>query len=134
MHASEGYFYGCRHLSTERHNSVSIVGLRTDDLGFRRHLRRTCTVGDSQIGSLHTDLIPQMLLQERIERLGTTFNNQRLDMMGMQTLQIQWMSMIDDKPLGSGTSPIADIQLWTITLFRYTPHQDRIFLCAQLMR
>ena len=75
-----------------------------------------------------------MLLQEGIQSLSASLDNQRLYMMGMQTLQIQRMGMINDEPLGSRTIPITDIQLWAIPFFRHTPHQDSILLCAQLMR
>ena len=66
-------------------------------LYIRRNLGSACAVTDRerQIG-LYPNLIPQVLHQERTECLGTTFDDQRLDMMGVQTIQIQGVGMVDD--------------------------------------
>jgi len=55
-------------------------------------------------------------------------------MMGIETLQIQRVGMVDDKPFGCWATPVAHVQLRTVSFLSHAPHEDGILLSTQLVR
>lgn len=53
--------------------------------------------------------------------------------MGMQTLKVQRVCMIDNKTLGVLSTPVTDGQLGMVALIGDTPHKDGIFLSPEFM-
>jgi hypothetical protein len=49
----------------------------------------------------------------------------------MQTLEVQGVSMIDDKALGIGSSPLANVQLRLFAFISYSANEDGIFLSTK---
>lgn len=53
--------------------------------------------------------------------------------MGMQTLKVQWVCMVDDKTFGVLSMPVTDGELRMVALIGNTSHKDGIFLSPELM-
>ena len=91
-------------------------------------------IGNGELGvGLYANLIPKALNQEASKRFSTSFYDERLDVVGMETLEVQWVGMIDDKALGVGTSPLANVQLRFFAFISYSTYEDGIFLSTKLV-
>jgi hypothetical protein len=91
-------------------------------------------IGNGELGvGLYANLIPKALNQEASKRFSTSFDDERLDVVGMQTLKVQWVGMIDDEALGIGSSPFANVQLRFFAFISYSTNEDGIFLSTKLV-
>ena len=113
---------------------MAIVEAGADNGGVGRYLGGTGAIGNGhQRVGLYTDFIPKVLVDERLERLGASLDDERLDAVGMETLEVQGMGMVDDEALGVWALPITDIQLGLISFIRHTAYEDGILLGTELM-
>ena len=82
---------------------------------------------ESQV-CLYSYLVPCVFINERLERLGAAFDDERLYTMGVQALQIQRVLSVDYQSLGIGPLPLPDIQLRVFTLVGDAPYENGVFL------
>ena len=98
--------------ATIGHEQVIIVLMTFGNHSLGRNLWGTCTVSNRHREiRFHAEFIPKSFLHKRLKRLGTTFYNQRLDTMRMETVEVQRVLMVNDEAFGVRTTPLPDIQL-----------------------
>ena len=59
---------------------ITVEAFRTDNNGIGWNLWGMGSAGDCFLRNLHTDLVPEVLLKKRVERDGSTLNDERLDL------------------------------------------------------
>ena len=88
--------------------------------------------GEGGVG-LYAYLVPQVLRQEGVECLASSLDNERLDVMVIQTLQVQRMLVVDDESLRRRPRPVAHGEQWMLALVSHSAHEDGILFGTQLM-
>ena len=119
---------------SETDDGVAAILLATHHTCCSRQLRCPCATinGQLQIG-LHTDLIPEPLYKECLQRAPSSFDDERLDVVKIKALEIQGMLTVHNQTTGIGSHPVTHSQLRMFTFVSNTPHEDGILLSTKLM-
>ena len=68
---------------------MAVILLATYKVDVSWKLRSTCAATDGDGSRLDANLVPKVLDKERLERPGPAFNNERLDVVSIETLCVE---------------------------------------------
>ena len=103
-----------------------------NDGGIGRDAWSGCAVAYGHCGiGLKAYLVPEVLVNKRLERLGTAFHDERLDVVGMQHFKVQRVAVVYNEPAGILSVPVAHGELRMVALLGDASHEDSILLCPR---
>ena len=99
--------FGAWSLLPVRDNLVVAVAVVVGNDGVGRQVGGTRAAADGQreVG-LYADFVPQVLHEERLQRLGTALDDERLDVVGVEAVEVQRVGAVHDQPLRPRLSPM----------------------------